>query len=60
MPPRVIPDGAVAGHLIDRRTEEEDAVFADLPRHLDRGAVTCADGQRAVHHELHVVVPLAL
>src|SRR2546429_4677958 len=53
VPPVVIP-AAAAGHLLRGQAEEEEVLLPGLLRHLDRGAVARTDGQRAVHHELHV------
>ena len=50
---RVVPAAAV-GHLFRGQAEQEEVLLARFLRHLDRGAVARADGQRAVHHELHV------
>ena len=53
VPVRVVPAAAV-GHLLRRQAEQEEVLLARLLGHLDGGAVARADGQRAVHHELHV------
>ena len=54
----VVPDGLyqarLAGDLVGSQAEQEEVFLAGLLGHLDRGAVTGADCQRAVHHELHV------
>ena len=53
VPVRVVPAAAV-GHLFGGQTEEEEVLLARFFGHLDGRAVAGADGQRAVHHELHV------
>ncbi len=53
VPERVVPAAAL-DDLLRRQPEEKEVVLAGLARHLDRGAVARADGERAVHHELHV------
>ena len=53
MPMRVVPAAAV-GHLLGGQAEQEEILFARFLGHFDRGAVARADGQGAVHHELHV------
>src|SRR5262249_16116092 len=53
VPGRVVPPSAI-DDLFCCKTEEEDVVFANLLSDLDGRAVTCANGQRAVHHEFHV------
>src|SRR5215813_13311679 len=53
VPMRVIP--ATAGQNFLRCQAEEEEVFLTcLPGHLDGGAITGADGQGPVHHELHI------
>ena len=42
------------GDLLGGVAEEEEVLVAGLLADLDVGAVERADGQRAVHHELHV------
>ena len=42
-----------AGQIVNRRTEDEDVVGADLLGDLDVGAIHRAERQRAVKHELH-------
>src|SRR5215471_17209347 len=49
----VVPAAAVL-HLFCRQAEEEKVLLARLLSHFDRSAVTRANGQGAVHHELHV------
>ena len=49
--------GALLLHLADllgAQAEDVDVVLADLFGDLDVGAVAGADGQRAVHRQLHV------
>ena len=53
VPPRIVP-GAALDDLLGRQAEQEEVVLARLPRHLDGGAVSRPNGQRAVHHELHI------
>ena len=53
MPVRVVP-AAAAGHLFRGQAEQEEVLLAGFLGHLDGRAVARADGQRAVHHELHV------
>ena len=53
VPVRVVPTAAV-GDLFGRQAEQEEVFLARLLGHLDRRAVARADGQGAVHHELHV------
>ena len=53
MPVRVVPAARLL-HLIGGQAEQEHVLFAGFLGHLDRGAVARADGQSAVHHELHV------
>src|SRR5262249_40727351 len=53
MPARVVPAGALL-YLLRRQPEEEEILLARLGGHLDGRAVTRADGEGAVHHELHV------
>ena len=53
VPVGVVP--ALAGlNLLGSEAEEEEVVLARFLSHLDGGAIPGADGQRAVHHELHV------
>ena len=53
MPLRLVP--AAAGcHLFRRQAEEKEIFFARFLRHLDGRTIASADGQRAIHHELHV------
>src|SRR6267142_7121564 len=53
VPMRVIP--ATAGQNFFRcQAEEEEIFLTRLLGHLDGSAVASADGQGAVHHELHV------
>ena len=53
VPVRVVPTVAT-GHLFRRETEQEEILLARFLGHLDRGAVARANGERPVHHELHV------
>ena len=53
VPLRIVP-AAAGGHLVRRQAEEEEILLARFLRHLDGRAVARADGQRPVHHELHV------
>ena len=54
----VVPAGVVppprVRDLLGGQAEEEHVLLAGLLGDLDRGAVAGADGQGAVHHELHV------
>src|SRR5262249_42202973 len=52
VPMWVVPAAAVL-HLFCRQAEEEKVLLASLLGHFDRSAVTRANGQGAVHHELH-------
>ena len=52
IPGAVIPAGL--GDLFGAEAEQEEVFVADLFPDLDIGAIQCADGQSAVHHELHV------
>jgi len=45
---------AQAGDLLGGEAEQEEAVVAHLLADLDVRTVEGADGDRAVHHELHV------
>ena len=49
----VVP-AATVGDLLGRQAEQEEVLLAGFLRHFDRRSVARADGQRAVHHELHV------
>ena len=53
MPLRLVPAAAVR-HLFRRQAEEKEIFFARFFCHLDGRAIARADGQRPVHHELHV------
>jgi hypothetical protein len=53
VPPRVCTSPAVRD-LLGGQAEEEEVLLARLLGHLDGGAVARADGEGAVHHELHV------
>ncbi len=53
MPIGVVPL-ARCGHLSGGEPEQEHVFLAGFLRHFDRGSVARSDGQRAVHHELHV------
>src|SRR5579864_6087496 len=54
----VVPVGIVpataALDLLSGQAEEEEVLLASRLGHLDRCPVASADGQSAVHHELHV------
>ena len=52
--PRLVALGPERLHLVDGEAEDEDIVGAHFFADLDVGTVECADGQRAVRHELHV------
>src|ERR1051326_5773723 len=56
VPMRAVPAAAL-GDLGGRQAEEEEVLFSRLLGHLDGGAVTGADGERAIHHELHIAGP---
>ena len=53
VPVRAIPS-PTAYHLVGRQTEEEEILLTCFFCHFDSGAITRADGQSAIHHELHV------
>src|SRR5262245_10293178 len=53
MPLRLIP-AATSGDLISSQTKQEEVLPTCLFSHLDRRPVSRANGERAVHHELHV------
>ena len=53
VPIRAVPAACVA-HLVSRQAEQEHVLLAGLFSHFDGGSVTRADGQSAIHHELHV------
>ena len=53
VPARVVP-APRAGDLLGGQAEQEHVLLAGLLGDLDGGAVAGADGQGAVHHELHV------
>ena len=53
VPARAVP-AAAGGDLFRGQAEEEEVLLARFLGHLDGRAVAGADGQRAVHHELHV------
>ena len=53
VPLRVVPASAIR-HLLGRQTEQKEIFLARFLRHLDGRSVARADGQRPVHHELHV------
>ena len=59
VPARAVP-AAASRHLVGREPEEENVVFAHLLGHLQGRAVARADGERSVHHELHVAGPARL
>src|SRR5262249_62201355 len=59
VPVRAVPATAV-GHLLRRQAEQEKIFFVGFLSHLDGSAVTRADGQRAIHHELHVACATGL
>src|SRR5512138_198365 len=53
VPTRVVP--AVAKfYLVGGQTEKEEVLLSGCLGHFNGGAIACADGQRAVHHELHI------
>src|SRR5258707_4199235 len=53
VPMRVVPRSAGCD-LFGSEAEQEEVLLASFFRHLDRRAIACPDGQRSVHHELHV------
>src|ERR1700683_4996972 len=53
MPIGAVPRAAV-GDFLGSKAEQEEVLLPRLLGHFDRGAVARPDGQRTVHHELHV------
>ena len=51
---RAVARGAAGRHLVRLEPEQEEVLDAHFLADLDVGAVHRADGQRAVHLELHV------
>src|SRR5262249_8042197 len=53
VPAGIVPASAVL-NLLGGQPEQEEVLLSGFLSHLDSGAVARADGQSAVHHELHV------
>src|SRR5215471_21112288 len=53
MPLRLVP-AAAACHLFRCKAKKKEILFAGFLCHLNSRAITRSDGQRPVHHELHV------
>src|SRR5262249_31769734 len=49
----VIP-ASTLNDLLRTEAEQEEVLFASFFSHLDRSAIASADGERSVHHELHI------
>ena len=51
---RIVAIGPAGLHLLGGQAEQEEVLRSDLFADFHIGAVQCADGERAVHRELHV------